>query len=75
MYITSSGGGKGAEMRGAIMEGLAAGDKEKEDKKKKKKESAAEKGPVREIVKVESSLETFELKLFKNEPSLVSLIW
>ena len=53
-------------MREAIMEGLTAGGEEEEGKEEEKK------GEVTEMVKVTASLNVFELKLFKEEPSLVS---
>lgn len=48
------------------MEGLTAGGEEGEGKEEEKK------GEVTEMVKVTASLNVFELKLFKEEPSLVS---
>lgn len=50
------------------MEGLTAGGEEGEEKKKEEEK----KGEVTEMVKVTGSLNVFELKLFKEEPSLVS---
>lgn len=50
------------------MEGLTAGGEEAERKKEEQ-----EKGEVTEMVKVTASLNVFELKLFKEEPSLVSV--
>lgn len=53
-------------MREAILEGLTAEGEEEEEEEVKE-------GEVTEMVKVASSLNAFELKLFKEEPSLVSV--
>ena len=61
-------GGDGGKVTGAIMEGLKA--EEQEEEGRKEEEGGEEE--VTEMVKVISSLNSFELKLFKEEPSLVS---
>ena len=54
-----------SEVREAIMEGLTAGEEER------KGEREGGETEVTEMVKVSSSLNYFELKLFKDEPPLV----
>ena len=49
------------------MEGLTAGEEGEGEEK------GGEEGEVTEMVKVESSLNFFELKLFREEPPLVSV--
>ena len=57
-------------MREAIMEGLTTQEKEKE-----KEENRDEVVEVTEMVKVTSTLDLFEVKLFKEEPPLVSALF
>ena len=52
------------------MEGLTAGEEERRAAQKQ----AADKTEATEMVKVSSSLNFFELKLFKDEPPLVSIV-
>lgn len=57
----------GSEVREAIMEGLTAGEEEG------RREREGEEKGVTDMVKVSSSLNFFELRLFKDEPPLVSI--
>ena len=74
--IVESGGS--SEVREAIMEGLMTADEEesKTEGKMREEEEQEEEGKelekVTDMVKVTSSLNYFELKLFKEEPTLVS---
>ena len=65
-------GSGGAEVREAIMEGLTAG--EEGEGNGVTEGTGGEVAEVTEMVKVVSSLSCFELKLFKDEPPLVSTV-
>ena len=65
-------GSGGAEVREAIMEGLTA--EEEGEGNGVTEGTGGEEAEVTEMVKVVSSLSCFELKLFKDEPPLVSTV-